>query len=173
MHDQIAYRVVQSTKRKMTSYSYFITAPKEECVSPSSDRVTEGFTPPYALAPQLPLEPAIQATVIEGLKPSILIPSPPKVMRADNLRGQLSSPHHNGFRPGYPSNSKLLKYRPGSSRPSSARTRILLQSTLQRQSDMDWDWVCQRENCQAYGILSGLFHSTSRWLTTHSDLCTS
>ena len=138
-HDQIAYQVLQSTKRKMTSYSYFITAPKEECVSPSSDRVTVGFTPPYALAPQLPLEPAIQATVIEGLKPSILIPSPPKVMRSGNLRGRLSSPHHNGFRPGYPSNSKLLKYRPGSSRPSSARTRILLQSTLQRQSDMDWD----------------------------------
>lgn len=122
------------------SFASLCIAGNDDTASQSSNRATTGFSPPYAPAPPVKMVPAVQATVIESLKPTIMIPSPPKVMRSTNLSGQLTQPYYNGFRPSYPSNSKLLKYRPGSSRPSSARTRILLQSTLQKESDMEWDW---------------------------------
>lgn len=121
------------------SFASLCIAGNDDTTSQSSNRATTGFSPPYAPAPPVKMVPAVQATVIESLKPTIMIPSPPKVMRSANLSGQLTQPYYNGFRPSYPSNSKLLKYRPGSSRPSSARTRILLQSTLQKESDMEWD----------------------------------
>lgn len=67
-------------------------------------------------------------------------PSPPKVMRASNLQGKLVDPSRPlGFRPNYPSNSKLLRFRAGSSRPSSARSRLLLHSSSIKQDAADMD----------------------------------
>ena len=63
----------------------------------------------------------------------IMLPNPPKVMRSINLQGQIVDPYRaNSFRPNYPSNSRLLKYRPHSSRPFSKRSQILFQTSMQR-----------------------------------------
>ncbi|XP_067941883.1 uncharacterized protein [Watersipora subatra] len=63
----------------------------------------------------------------------IMVPNPPKMMRSGNLYGQLTDPYRsNGFRPSYPSDSRLLKYRPNSSLPFANRSRVLLRTSIQR-----------------------------------------
>lgn len=86
-----------------------------------------------------PATPESTSRLFTRREKTILTPTPDLMDTMVNYKHHYNIPYNYGLMTQHPSNSKLLKFRTGSSRPNSARVRVLLQSTLNRDPGFDID----------------------------------